>query len=84
MWINLAPTGFVIASITTGGPAATAGLKAGDIIRSVDGAASGQIRLWDLRKRLRDDPPGTTIRLTVASDQGDRNVTLQLRDLIDP
>lgn len=82
LWINAAPKGFVIADITKGAPAEEAGLKTGDIITAVDSKAAATIKLYDLRRRLRDDKPGTVVAFTVLRAAGTRTVKVTLRDLI--
>jgi len=42
-----------------GGPAAEAGLKAGDTIVAVDGQPAQELLLPDVRTRFRESPPGT-------------------------
>jgi len=68
--------------VSSGSPAAQAGLAAGDVIETVDGKAVSSIHLYDLRRRLRDEPPGTKVALTVERNGHPREVTLVLRDLI--
>ena len=68
--------------MSDGSPAAKAGLAAGDIIETVDGKAISSIHLYDLRRRLRNEPPGTKVVLTVERNGNPRTVTLVLRDLI--
>lgn len=82
MWLNVADKGFSIVSVSDGSPAAKAGLAAGDIIETVDGKAISSIHLYDLRRRLRNEPPGTKVVLTVERNGNPRTVTLVLRDLI--
>ena len=82
MWLNVADKGFGIVSVSSGSPAAQAGLAAGDVIETVDGKAVSSIHLYDLRRRLRDEPPGTKVALTVERNGHPREVTLVLRDLI--
>lgn len=82
MWLNVADKGFSIVSVSDGSPAAKAGLAAGDIIETVDGEAASSIHLYDLRRRLRDEAPGTKVTLTVERNGHPRKVTLVLRDLI--
>jgi len=82
MWLNVADEGFGIVSVSSGSPAAQAGLAAGDVIETVDGKAVSSIHLYDLRRRLRDEPPGTKVALTVERNGHPREVTLVLRDLI--
>jgi hypothetical protein len=82
MWINLSGTGFQIVDVTKGGPAEEAGLKAGDKITAVNGAPATGIHLYDLRQRLRNDPPGTALTFKIMRHGKYKNVTVTLRDLI--
>jgi hypothetical protein len=81
-WINTSPAGFKIVDLTAGGPAQAAGLKVGDEITTVDGAPAASIPISDLRQRLRDQPAGTKVRMTVQSGAATRPVTLVLKDQI--
>ncbi|MDE3116385.1 MAG: aspartyl protease family protein [Pseudomonadota bacterium] len=65
MWINAGAKGFKVVDVTEGSPAAKAGLKKDDVITAVDGTPADEIKLYDLRQRLRDDDPGTEIYFTV-------------------
>jgi len=82
MWLNVAEKGFGIVNVGEGTPAAKAGIAAGDIVVAVDGKAASSMHLYDLRRRLRNDPPGTQVALTVERNGKPRTVTLVLRDLI--
>jgi len=82
MWLNVADKGFGIVNVGDGTPAAKAGIAAGDIVVAVDGKAASSMHLYDLRRRLRNDPPGTQVALTVERNGKPRTVTLVLRDLI--
>lgn len=82
MWVNVAGDALVVVDSTAGGPAAEAGVKAGDRIVAVDGVPAAKVRLPDLRTRFRTDPPGTRVELTLADQGGTRKVTLTLRDLV--
>jgi membrane-associated protease RseP (regulator of RpoE activity) len=79
MWINRDTEGFKIVDITAKSPAADAGLANGDIVTAVDGRAASGLALPDIRKRLRNDKPGTVVTLAV---KGKGNVKVTLRDLI--
>jgi Aspartyl protease/PDZ domain len=81
-WINTSPAGFKIVDLTAGGAAQAVGLKVGDEITTIDGAPAGSIAISDLRKRLRDEPAGTSVELTVQSGGAARPVTLVLKDQI--
>ncbi|HEY4144663.1 aspartyl protease family protein [Pinirhizobacter sp.] len=82
MWLNVSGKGFGVVNVNDGAPAAKAGIAAGDIIVAVDGKAASSMHLYDLRRRLRNDAPGTEVPLTVERDGKRRKVTLVLRDLI--
>jgi hypothetical protein len=82
MWFNQAAQGFEIVDVTQGAPAAEAGLKNGDVIVAVDGVSTDKIHLYDLRQRLRDEPPGTVVRFTIKDGAAVKDVKLTLRDLI--
>jgi carboxyl-terminal processing protease len=53
-----------VISVTKGGPAATAGVKTGDVIEYVDGKASRDISLYDARELIKGDA-GTSVNLRV-------------------
>jgi hypothetical protein len=82
MWINAGANGFEIVGITSGGPAEQAKLAVGDHIVAVEGNPVKPEQLSDFRMRLRDDPAGTVVHLTVKSQAGKREVALTLRDQI--
>jgi predicted aspartyl protease len=82
MWINADPQGFKVVDVTATGPAEAAGLKPDDIITAVDGMPAASLHLYDLRRRLRDDAPGTIVIFAVKSGGGAKDVKVALRDLI--
>lgn len=59
----MTPSGAIITETTPGGPAASAGLRAGDIAVNVDGAAIANSD--QLRQALGRHPPGTTVTMEV-------------------
>jgi hypothetical protein len=79
MWINAVADGFQVIDLTAGGPAEAAGLAKDDVITAVDGKKAGSLALPELRRRLRDDKPGTVVVFAVKG-KGDVKVTLE--DLI--
>jgi hypothetical protein len=81
-WINATPKGFEIVDLTAGGPAQKAGLQTGERIVAVDGAAVASLSLSALRQRLRNDKPGTVVKLKIAHDDATRIVALTLADQI--
>jgi S1-C subfamily serine protease len=48
----------------------------------VDGKPVADIHLYDLRKRLRNDKPGTIVTFTVKDGSTVKNVKVTLRDQI--
>ena len=78
MWIELRPSGFGVVDVIKDGPAAKAGIIAGDVIVAVDGKAWSALPLATLRQDLKA-APGTKVKIRLASGQ-ERIVTL--RDLI--
>ena len=43
----------MVMAVTPGGPAAQAGIQAGDVIRKVDGDSVGRLSAWSLERKLR-------------------------------
>jgi hypothetical protein len=82
MWINETDNGFRIADVTKGGPAEAAGLKVDDVITKVDGKPVADIHLYDLRRRLRNDRPGTVVTFSVTEGTASKTVKVRLRDQI--
>lgn len=82
MWINAVPGGFEVADVIPDGPAAGAGLQTGDRIVAIDGAEAGDLELPAVRLRLRQEKPGTVIRLLVKRQESSKLVELTLRDLV--
>jgi hypothetical protein len=87
-WLNLAEEAppalpaFEVIDVYAGGPAAEAGLRPGDHIVEVDGKTPADLPLPALRERLRNDPPGTRVRITVLRAGVRDETVLVLRDLI--
>nr|HEX4318461.1 aspartyl protease family protein [Kofleriaceae bacterium] len=81
VWMGLAPDAraFVAVDVIAGGPADAAGLHAGDRIVAIDGVATEQLVLPDVRERMRRTAPGTAVTLTL---DGGREVVVTLRDLV--
>jgi len=78
LWVERGERGFEVIDVVDGGPAAAAGLAAGDVIVAVDGTRFTATTLAALRAALRG-VPGRKVRLTLA-DGTARVVTL--RDLL--
>ena len=60
--------GVLVQSVTAGGPAAKAGLEAGDVIRSLNGKATPTVD--DLTSVGSELKPGTTVSLAVVTQHG--------------
>src|SRR4051812_47530873 len=69
--------GATVGSLTSGGPAADAGLQRGDVVTSVDGQAVQTSE--DLTSAVDAKRPGETMRLTVKRNGGEQQVTGRLR-----
>jgi Do/DeqQ family serine protease len=71
--------GALVNSVEAGGPAEKAGVRRGDVITAVNGAAIKDSN--DLRNDVAQLPPGSTVKLTVVRDGKDHaiNVTLSER-----
>ncbi len=82
MWLNRTGEAFEVMDVIAGGPAAAAGLAAGDTILAVDGRSTQELRLPDLRVRLKESEPGTRVRFTVKAGEKSREVSVILRDLV--
>ena len=82
LWLNLAKGGFEVMDVVRGGPGAKAGLRVGDRVVAVDGKPASRTTLGELRERLRTQPVGTRVKLTVESRGKRRAATLVLADLV--
>lgn len=60
----------VVSAVFPGGPAAAAGLRAGDRILEIDGVAARDLRIEDAVRRVRGEA-GTTIELTLRREGAD-------------
>ncbi|MFQ3587808.1 MAG: S41 family peptidase [Fimbriimonadaceae bacterium] len=72
------PLGARVVTVFEGGPAAGAGMKAGDLIVGVDGKSVGGIDLSDIVDQVRG-PEGTTVRVTVQREGLTQPLTLTIR-----
>jgi serine protease Do len=68
--------GALVSDVTPGSPAAEAGLKAGDVIRSVDGTPVESSS--DLSSRVAAMRPGARVGLDVLRDGADRKIDVRL------
>jgi serine protease Do len=75
------PQGALVSSVERDGPAADAGLKAGDVILGVDGRPVEESS--DLPPIIAEIKPGTKTTLSVWRDKARRDVTLKVAELED-
>ncbi len=78
IWLERTDQGFAVIDVVAGGPAANAGLKAGDVIVEVNGYPSAQLLLPAVRELMRAQP-GARVNFKT---QAGRDVTVVLRDLV--
>jgi C-terminal processing protease CtpA/Prc len=77
---SLKSPSYRVRSIIEGSPAAEAGITPNDVITHVNGAASADTTLNEVRRMLR--VPDATYTLTVTRDGASRTVTLRTRRMI--
>ena len=82
LWINAKNGGYEVTDVAKGSAGAEAGVAVGDVITAIDGAPAVDEQLYAARRRLRDEPAGTKVVLTVKRGGETRAVTLTLRDQI--
>jgi len=78
LWLERGAEGYEVVDVVAAGPAAQAGLKAGDVIVEINGRAWTEIALPALRDALRG-PAGSRVRMKTG---GGTEATLVLRDLV--
>lgn len=81
MWLNQSGETFEVMDVIAGGPAARAGLKAGDKIVAIAGRPVSQLSLPKVREQFKSEA-GTKIPLTIKSGEQERKVDLVLKDLV--
>jgi hypothetical protein len=83
MWLSGSADGkyFEVFDVVASGPAAEAGLKAGDRVLAIDGRSAQELPLIEARTELKD-ARRKSVRLTVESNGGTREVVVNLRDLV--
>jgi hypothetical protein len=78
LWLERVDEGYKVVDVVAGGPAAAAGLKAGDVIVEFNGYPAAQTPLPAARDALRSQP-GSRVRMKTSTGN---EVTLVLRDLV--
>jgi serine protease Do len=73
------PGGALVAEPQKDGPAAMAGIQAGDVIATVDDNSVADAR--DLARKIGGMPPGTTVKLGVLRNGAEKAVSLTLGEL---
>ncbi len=68
-----------VLDVRPGTPAASAGVRAGDLLVALDGTPAAALALPAIRARLRE-PAGTRVGLRLRGPDGERDVTLTLAD----
>jgi len=63
MWLNLGEGGMAVMDLAAGGPAEKAGLKVGDVVIAIDGAAVSTRSLSDVRRSLKLAPVGRPLAI---------------------
>jgi uncharacterized membrane protein YfcA len=81
MWLVRRGDRFSVVDVIAGGPAAEAGVHAGDAVVAVDDRAAPELALASVRETLRG-APGTSVSLRLLHENAVREVTLVLRDLL--
>lgn len=82
MWLNQSGDGFEVMDVIPGGPAATAGIKIGDRVLTIDSHPVRQFSLPAVRQEFKSQQPGTKLRLSIQSGEQKRDVNLVLKDLV--
>ena len=75
------PNGALVSSVEPGGPAARAGLQAGDIIQQADGSKIEEST--ELQRIIGDHNPGDTVKLKVWRDKSSREFSVKLGEQTD-
>ncbi len=82
LWINAKNGGYEVTDVAKASAGAEAGITVGDVITAIDGKPVVAEELYAARRRLRDEPVGTKVELSVRRGGETRAVTLVLRDQI--
>ncbi len=80
--ITLTPDGLTISAVIADSPAEKAGLKRGDVVKSIDGTAVSNMS--DLRNTLKDKKPGDTVTLSITRSGNAQDITVTLEARPEP
>ncbi|HWP83990.1 MAG TPA: S41 family peptidase [Terriglobia bacterium] len=72
-----------ILAVLPGGPAARAGLLAGDIVEAIDGRSTQEMSYAEVQSALQG-PPGSTVKLTIVRERAQDPMPFELRREILP
>jgi len=70
------PLGVMVTSLYSGGPAARAGLKVGDVVTAINGHELSGVQ--DLRVRIATQPVGATARVKVLRQGGETELSMRM------
>ncbi len=84
MWINLDGEELIVDDLLANGPAARAQVQKHDRIVSVDGVPATQLSLLELRAKLREQPKGSRVKMTLRRDSKVIYANIVLDDLVPP
>lgn len=76
-------SGFEIVSVTAGGPAEEAGLKAKDVISAIEGTSCQGMETTDARNLVRGEE-GTQVRFTILRDGTEQTLSVERRHIDTP
>lgn len=76
-------SGFEIVSVTAGGPAEEAGLKAKDVVTAIEGTSCRDMETTDARNLVRGEA-GTQVQFTILRDGKEQTVSVERRSIETP
>jgi hypothetical protein len=82
VWMGQAGDHFKALDVIAGGPAAEAGVKAGDIILAIDGVSTEKLLLPDVREKIRRKAVGNKLMLQLETDGKPHTAVVLLRDMV--
>jgi Aspartyl protease/PDZ domain len=82
VWMGQEGQSFFALDVIAGGPADIAGIRKGDRLLEIDGVATSNLILPEVRERMRRGKPGSLVKILVEHDGARRAVEVRLRDLV--